>query len=115
MSCVPMKSTQFVGVYQFSSLTANGCWDMYLGTHLTFSIISHLSPWSNSASTIKKMLGYDTIGIYIMYMGVHELTVIIGVVMVVVEVTGAEFGDLIRQIIVNDKRLADLRDYTMTA
>lgn len=57
-----------------------------------------------------------------MYMGVHELTVvekilavIIGVVMVVVEVTGAEFGDLIRQIIVNDKRLADLRDYTMTA
>lgn len=57
-----------------------------------------------------------------MYMGVHELTVvekiwavIIGVVMVVVEVTGAEFGDLIRQIIVNDKRLVDLRDYTMTA
>ena len=57
-----------------------------------------------------------------MYMGVHELTVvekiwavIIGVVMVVVEVTGAEFGDLIRLIIVNDKRLVDLRDYTMTA
>ena len=55
-----------------------------------------------------------------MYMGVHELTVvekiwavIIGVVMVVVEVTGAEFGDLIRQIIVNDKRLAALRDLSL--
>ena len=57
-----------------------------------------------------------------MYMGVHELTVvekiwaiIIEVVAVVAEITGAESEDLIMQVIENDKRLAALKAYTMTA
>lgn len=57
-----------------------------------------------------------------MYMGVHELTVvekiwaiIIEVVAVVAEITGAESEDLIMQVIENDKRLAALKAYAMTA
>ena len=55
-------------------------------------------------------------------MGVHELTVvekiwaiILEVVAVVAEITGADSEDLIMQIIENDKRLAALRAYAMTA
>lgn len=57
-----------------------------------------------------------------MYLGVHELPVvekiwaiIIGVVVVVAKITGAESEDLIMQVIENDKRLAALKAYTMTA
>ena len=57
-----------------------------------------------------------------MYMGVHELTVvekiwaiILEVVAVVAEITGADSEDLIMQIIEIDKRLAALRVYAMTA
>lgn len=57
-----------------------------------------------------------------MYMGVHELTVvekiwaiILEVVAVVAEIIGADSEDLIMQIIENDKRLAALRAYAMTA
>ena len=53
---------------------------------------------------------------------VHELTVvekiwaiIIEVVAVVAEITGAESEDLIMQAIENDKRLAALKAYAMTA
>lgn len=55
-------------------------------------------------------------------MGVHELTVvekiwaiILEVVAVVAEIIGADSEDLIMQIIENDKRLAALRAYAMTA
>ena len=55
-------------------------------------------------------------------MGVHELTVvekiwaiILEVVAVVAEIIGADSEDLIMQIIENDKRLAALRVYAMTA
>ena len=55
-------------------------------------------------------------------MGVHELTVvekiwaiILEVVAVVAEITGADSEDLIMQIIEIDKRLAALRVYAMTA
>lgn len=57
-----------------------------------------------------------------MYLGVHELTVvekiwaiIIEVVVVVAEITGAESEDLIMQVIENDKRLAALKAYAMTS
>ena len=55
-------------------------------------------------------------------MGVHESTVvekiwaiIMEVVAVVAEITGAESEDLIMQVIENDKRLAALKAYAMTA
>ena len=57
-----------------------------------------------------------------MYLGVHELTVvekiwaiIIEVVVVVAEITGAKSEDLIMQVIENDKRLATLKAYAMTS
>ena len=57
-----------------------------------------------------------------MYLGVHELTVvekiwaiILEVVAVVAELTGADSDELTMQIIENDKRLAALRAYAMTA
>lgn len=57
-----------------------------------------------------------------MYLGVHELTVvekiwaiIIEVVVVVAEITGAESEDLIMRVIENDKRSAALKAYAMTA
>ena len=57
-----------------------------------------------------------------MYLGVHELTVvekiwaiIIEVVVVVAELTGADFDELTIQIIENDKRLAALKAYAQTA
>lgn len=78
----------------------------------------------NLLSSIKRSLDYDTIGGLFsdVYAGVHELTVvekiwaiIIEVVAVVAELTGADEDDLILQIIENDKRLAALRDYAQTA
>lgn len=78
----------------------------------------------NLLASIKRALDYDTIGGIFeeMYLGVHELTVvekiwaiIIEVVVVVAEITGAESEDLIMQIIENDKRLAALKAYAMTA
>lgn len=57
-----------------------------------------------------------------MYLGVHELTVvekiwaiIIEVVAVISELTGADSDELTIQIIENDKRLAALRAYAQTA
>ena len=78
----------------------------------------------NLLASIKRTLDYDTIGGIFeeMYLGVHELTVvekiwaiIIEVVAVVAEITGAESEDLIMQVIENDKRLAALKAYAMTA
>ncbi len=78
----------------------------------------------NILASIKRTLDYDTIGGLFgdMYMGVHELTVvekiwaiILEVVAVVAEIIGADSEDLIMQIIENDKRLAALRVYAMTA
>lgn len=77
----------------------------------------------NLLASIKRTLDYDTIGGIFgdMYMGVHELTVvekiwaiIMEVVAVVAEITGAESEDLIMQVIENDKRLAALKAYAMT-
>jgi hypothetical protein len=78
----------------------------------------------NILASIKRVLDYDTIGGLFgdMYLGVHELTVvekiwaiIIEVVAVVSELTGADSEDLTIQIIENDKRLAALRAYAQTA
>ena len=78
----------------------------------------------NILASIKRTLDYDTIGGLFgdMYLGVHELTVvekiwaiIIEVVAVVSELTGADADDLTIQIIENDKRLAALRKYAQTA
>lgn len=78
----------------------------------------------NLLSSIKRSLDYETIGGLLgdVYAGVHELTVvekiwaiIVGVVAIVAELTGADEEDLILQIIDNDKRLAALRDYAQTA
>ena len=55
-------------------------------------------------------------------MGVHELTVvekiwgiIVEVVVVVAELIGADSDELTMQVLENDKRLAALRAYAMTA
>lgn len=78
----------------------------------------------NMLASIKRTLDYDTIGGLFgdMYLGVHELTVvekiwaiIIEVVAVVSELTGADSDNLTIQIIENDKRLAALRAYAQTA
>lgn len=78
----------------------------------------------NLLASIKRTVDYDTIGGLFgdMYIGVHELTVvekiwdiIMEVVAVVAEITGAESEDLIMQGIGNDKRLAALKEYAMTA
>jgi hypothetical protein len=78
----------------------------------------------NILASIKRALDYDTIGGLFgdMYLGVHELTVvekiwaiILEVIAVVSELTGADSDDLIIQIIENDKRLAALRAYAQTA
>ena len=78
----------------------------------------------NMLASIKRTLDYETIGGLFgdMYLGVHELTVvekiwaiIIEVVAVVAELTGADSDELTIQIIENDKRLAALRAYAQTA
>ena len=75
-------------------------------------------------SAIKRTLDYDTIGGLFgdMYLGVHELTVvekiwaiIIEVVAVVAELIEADSEVLTLQVINNDKRLAALRAYALTA
>ena len=57
-----------------------------------------------------------------MYMGVHELTVvekiweiIVEVIAVVAELINADSEELTMQVIENDKRLAALRAYALTA
>ena len=69
-------------------------------------------------ASIKRTLDYDTIGGLFgdMYLGVQELTVvekilaiIMEVVAVVAELTGADSDELTIQIIEKDKRLATLR------
>ena len=78
----------------------------------------------NLLSSIKRSLDYEAIGGLFgdVYAGVHELTVvekiwaiIVEVVAIVAELTGADEEDLILQIIDNDKRLAALRAYALTA
>lgn len=77
----------------------------------------------NLLASIKRTLDYDTIGGIFeeMYLGVHEFTVvekiwtiIIEVVVVVAEIIGAE-SEEIMQAIENNKRLATLKAYAMTA
>ena len=78
----------------------------------------------NMLASIKRMLDYDTIGGLFegMYMGVHELTVvekiweiIVEVIAVVAELINADSEELTMQVIENDKRLAALRAYALTA
>lgn len=78
----------------------------------------------NLLSSIKRRLDYENIGGLFgdVYAGVHELTVvekiwaiIVEVVAIVAELTGADEEHLILQIIDNDKRLAALRAYAQTA
>ncbi len=87
--------------------------------HVSLVIIRY-----NLLSSVKRSLDYETIGGLFndVYEGVHELTVvekiwdiIIEVIAVVAELTGADEDELILQIIENDKRLAALRAYAMTA
>ena len=87
--------------------------------HVSLVIIRY-----NILASIKRTLDYDTIGGLFgdMYLGVHELTVvekiwaiIIEVVAVVSELTGADSDDLTFLIIENDKRLAAIRAYAQTA
>ena len=92
-----------------------------------FAHIAHVSLVMiryNMLAYIKRTLDYDTIGGLFgdMYLGVHELTVvekiwaiIMEVVAVVAELTGADSDELTIQIIENDKRLAALRAYAQTA
>ena len=78
----------------------------------------------NLLSSIKRSLDYETIGGLFndVYDGFQELTVvekiwaiIIEVVAVVAELTGADEEELMTQIIENNKRLAVLKAYAMTA
>ena len=91
------------------------------------SQISHISLVMiryNLLASIKRTYDYDTIGGLFgeMYIGVHELTVvekiwaiIIEVIAVVAELTGADSDDLITQVIENNKRLAALKAYAEAA
>lgn len=87
--------------------------------HVSLVIIRY-----NLLASIKRTYDYDTIGGLFedVYMGVHELTVIdkiwaiiIEVIAVVAELTGADSDELTLQILENDKRLAALRAYAQTA
>ena len=87
--------------------------------HISLVIIRY-----NLLATIKRSLDYETIGGLFndIYEGVHELTVvekiwdiILEVVAIVAEMTGADDEELIRQIIENDKRLFALREYANAA
>lgn len=68
----------------------------------------------NLLASLKRSLDYETIGGLFkdVYAGVYELTVvekiwliIVEVVCIVAELTGADEGTLMRQLIENDKRL----------
>lgn len=78
----------------------------------------------NLLALLKRSLDYETIGGLFkdMYAGVYELTVvekiwliIVEVVGIVAELTGADEDTLMRQLIENDKRLAALQAYAQTA
>lgn len=78
----------------------------------------------NLLASVKRSLDYETIGGLFndIFAGVHELTVmekiwaiILEVVAVVAELTGADEEELMMQIIENDKRLAALRAYAQAA
>ena len=78
----------------------------------------------NLLASLKRSLDYETIGGLFkdMYAGVYELTVvekiwliIVEVVGIVAELTGADEDTLMRQLIENDKRLAALQVYAQTA
>lgn len=78
----------------------------------------------NLLASLKRSLDYETIGGLFKntYAGVYELTVvekiwliIVEVVSIVVELTGADEDTLMRQLIENDKRLAALQAYAQTA
>lgn len=78
----------------------------------------------NLLASVKRSLDYETIGGLFndIFAGVHELTVmekiwaiILEVVAVVAELTGADEEELIMQIIENDKRLEALRIYAQAA
>ena len=77
----------------------------------------------NLLASLKRSLDYETIGGLFkdMYAGVYELTVvekiwliIVEVVGIVAELTGADEDTLIRQLIENDKRLTALQAYAQT-
>ena len=78
----------------------------------------------NLLASLKRSLDYETIGGLFkdMYAGVYELTVvekiwliIVEVVGIVAELTGADEDTLMHQLIENDKRLAALQAYAQTA
>ena len=78
----------------------------------------------NLLASVKRSLDYETIGGLFndIFAGVHELTVmekiwaiILEVVTVVAELTGADEEELMMQIIENDRRLAALRAYAQAA
>ena len=78
----------------------------------------------NLLASVKRSLDYETIGGLFndIFAGVNELTVmekiwaiILEVVAVVAELTGADEEELMMQIIQNDKRLAALRAYAQAA
>lgn len=78
----------------------------------------------NLLASIKRFHDYETIGGLFaeIYDGVHELTVvekiwgiILEVVAVIAELTGADSEELIRQVIESNKRLYALREYAQTA
>ncbi len=78
----------------------------------------------NLLASLKRSLDYETIGGLFkdVYAGVYELTVvekiwliIVEVVGIVAELTGADEDTLMRQLIENDKRLAALQAYAQTA
>lgn len=78
----------------------------------------------NLLASVKRSLDYETIGGLFngFYQGVHELTVvekiwkiILEVVAIFAEMTGADEDELIRQIIDNDQRLQALKAYAESA
>lgn len=78
----------------------------------------------NLLISVKRSLDYETIGGLFndIFAGVHELTVmekiweiILEVLAVVAELTGADEEELMMQIIENDKRLTALRVYAQAA
>lgn len=87
--------------------------------HVSLVIIRY-----NFLASIKRSLDYETIGGLFndIYQGVHELTVvekiwdiILEVVAVFVELTGADEDTLMMQIIESDKRLAAIKAYAQSA
>lgn len=91
----------------------------YIHQHVSLAMIRY-----NLLASLKRSLDYETIGGLFKdaYAGVYELTVvekiwliIVEVVGIVAELTGADEDTLMRQLIENDKRLAALQAYAQTA